>query len=573
MNTQADEKFDFDDEIEFSEAELAEIESLSLDDDIDLDLDDDDFELELSEDELEALGEEFWNGNEVHEDASTPDLSANAPEQQAQTALETVSEDNLVSEAETVFDEIVEATPSANDLPEAISEAVEDMPPVSEPFDDDAMAGGDMLAPAIVAPAAVSAVADHTIEDEEDDQETEYDHRPVPRINIHAFCETDAFSNLVENASTDRRLLKAHLTIQMGGASKAADYFTESATPHLIILEIKTAGPELDQALMGLAEVCDPSTKVIIVGPVNDIRLYRDLMAKGISDYIVNPRRPVQLIRSISSIFTDPSAPPIGRNVAFVGTRGGVGSSTICHNVAWSIAEQLQSDTVLVDLDLPFGTAALDFEQDPSQGLAEALAAPERLDDVLLERLLQKCTDRLSLFTAPNMLDRDYDLPTESFEAVLDIVRTSAPNIIIDLPHVWTGWAQHVLRTADDIVVVATPDLASFRNTKALFESITQMRGNDQLPYLLLNQTDVPKRPEVPAEQFESDLGVKPFDTVTWDPQIFGLATTNGESIFEVGPKSDASLAINRLARTLLGLDAEETKQAKFSLKSLLGKK
>ena len=534
MSSLADDKFDFDDEVSFSEAELAEIEALSLDEDLDLDLDDGNFDLDLdlSDEELAELGDEFWNENDAVEKGT---VQAVAPPTSVEDTPAPLKQEAVITPTEEAVD-----MPLARDV-----------------------------VPAIVG-ASIASDTDYATA--EDDAPTENDHRPVPRINIHAFCETEALSALVQQSAADRRLAKAHVTIQMGGASKAADYFTESSTPHLIILEITSAGAGLDASLAGLAEVCDPSTKVVIVGPVNDIRLYRDLMSKGISDYLVNPRTPVQLIRSISSIFADPSAPPIGRNIAFVGTRGGVGSSTICHNVAWSIAEQLQSDTVLLDLDLPFGTAALDFEQDPSQGLAEALTSPERLDTVLLERLLQKCTDRLSLFSAPNLLDRDYDLPIESFEAVLDIVRTSAPNILIDVPHVWTGWSQHVLKTADDIVVVATPDLASFRNAKALYEVIKQSRGNDQLPYLLLNQTNVPKRPEVSAEQFAEDLEVTPFDSIDWDPQTFGMATTNGEPIFEVGPKSNAAEVLARLSRKLLGLETAEVKKFKFSLKTLLGR-
>ncbi|MEM9421983.1 MAG: pilus assembly protein CpaE, partial [Pseudomonadota bacterium] len=317
--------------------------------------------------------------------------------------------------------------------------------------------------------------------------------RPVPRINVHVFCTSEKMQALVEQATMDRRFSKAHVTIQSGDAHYAAEMFAHESTPNLLVLEAGGDPTTLLAGLDALAQVCDPSTRVIVVGEINDIRLYRELMERGISDYVVTPPSPLHLIKAIGDLYADPSAPPIGKSLVFVGARGGSGSSSICHNVAWAIAEEMKTDTVLLDLDLAFGTASLDFEQDPSQGLTEALLAPERLDDVLLDRLLQKCTDRLSLFAAPNVLERDYDMPTESYETVVDMLRGSAPCIAVDLPHLWSSWARLLLQTADEIVLTATPDLSSFRNAKNIVETIKAQRSNDAPPILVLNQTNVPK--------------------------------------------------------------------------------
>ncbi|MEM9989589.1 MAG: pilus assembly protein CpaE, partial [Pseudomonadota bacterium] len=236
-------------------------------------------------------------------------------------------------------------------------------------------------------------------------------------------------------------------------------------------------------------------------------------------------------------------------------------------------AEEMKSDTILMDLDLAFGTAGLDFEQDPSQGLAEALSAPDRLDDVLLDRLLQKHTDRLSLFSAPNMLDQDYDLPTESFDTVLEKVRGAAPCIAVDLPHVWSAWSKMMLQTADEIILTATPDLSSFRNAKNIIETIKVHRTNDSPPILVLNQVNVPKRPEVPLEQFEEALGLEPQFVLPWDPVLFGNASTNAEPLAEVAPKSKITQEIHRLARVLAGQPNVGKHGGGFNLASLFSKK
>ena len=402
--------------------------------------------------------------------------------------------------------------------------------------------------------------------------EGEDDHRPVPRISIHAFCETPDTTVLLERAAVDRRLAKTHLTVHMGGLAKAADHFQTAATPNLIIIETLDSGQELFAQLGELAEVCDPSTKVIIIGRANDIGLYRELMRQGISDYIVRPRSPLQIIKSIANLYVDPSAPPIGRTIAFVGARGGSGSSTLAHNVAWCAAEEMQSDTVILDLDLPFGTASLDFEQDPTSGLIEALGSPERLDDVLLDRLLQKHTDHLSLFTAPNLLDREYDIDDQAYETVIDVVRGAAPTIIVDVPHVWTGWSKRLLQTADQIIITATADLAAFRNTKNLVDIISGARPNDAPPILVINQFD-PKVSSVQPAQYAEHVGLKPSIVFNWEPQLFHTAATNASPIVQVGAKSKTAQSIRELASIVLGRSQTQSKKSRFSLTGLLKKK
>jgi pilus assembly protein CpaE len=396
--------------------------------------------------------------------------------------------------------------------------------------------------------------------------------RPVPRINIAVFCETSGMTALMERAAADRRLAKAHVTIQHGDAFKAAEVFSQEPTPNLLVLESSGTAQDLLGGLAALSEVCDPSTQVLVTGPLNDIQLYRALMDRGISDYLVAPRSPLEIVSAIGSLYADPSAPPVGKSYVFVGARGGAGSSTVCHNVAWAMAERCRTDTVLMDLDLAFGTGSLDFERDPSQGLAEALNAPERLDDVLLDRLLQKCTDRLSLFAAPNLLDRDYDIPAESFEQVIDLVRAGAPAVAVDLPHLWTGWAQKMLMSADEIVITATPDLASFRNAKNIVETIAASRGNDGAPIIVLNQTGVKGRPEVGADQFAESIGREPAHVIPFDPASFGIAATNAQTMFEAAPKAKATAAFDALARQLIGQgDAPGIKAKVPGVKGLLG--
>jgi pilus assembly protein CpaE len=448
--------------------------------------------------------------------------------------------------------------------------------PAAPPPPAPAIVAKEAAPKAVRAPSPVASTAIAVQDDQSFDVaqfgDDDGDHRPVPRISIHAFCETPDTTALLEKAAVDRRLSKTHLTVHMGGLAKAVDHFQSASTPNLIIVETLDGGSELFAQLAELAEVCDPSTKVVLIGRANDIGLYRELMRQGISDYIVRPKSPLQIIKSIATLYVDPSAPPIGRTIAFVGARGGSGSSTLAHNVAWCSAEEMRSDTVILDLDLPFGTASLDFEQDPTSGLVEALASPERLDDVLLDRLLQKHTDHLSLFTAPNLLDREYDIDDQAYETVIDVVRGAAPTIIVDVPHVWTGWSKRLLQTADMIVIVATADLAAFRNTKNLVDIISGARPNDAPPVLVINQFDA-KLSSVQPQQFAEHVGLKPAVVFGYEPQLFHTAATNASPIVEVGAKTKTAQHIRDLTSVVLGRTQAVAKKSRFDLKSLLKKK
>src|SRR6185295_14393708 len=182
------------------------------------------------------------------------------------------------------------------------------------------------------------------------------------------------------------------------------------------------------------------------------------------------------------------------------------------------------------------------------QGIVDALSSPERLDDTLLDRLLVKRGEHLSIFATPATLDRDYDLPVVAFESVLDSVRQTTPCVILDIPHLWAPWIKATLIAADDIVIVATPDLASLRNTKNIVELIRQARPNDAPPKLVINQVGVAKRPEIPAKDFAETIGLEPALIMSFDAAAFGQAANNGQMLNEIAEKSPASDGIRRLA-------------------------
>jgi len=386
---------------------------------------------------------------------------------------------------------------------------------------------------------------------------------PAPRVSVQAFCETVETAAAVQSAGEDRRLAKAHLKIQMGGMAAAIEAYRTAPTPNVIILETE-GRTDILAGLDQLASVCDSGTRVIVIGRINDIMLYRELVRRGVSDYVIAPITTIDVVRSICGLFSSPEAKAVGRIIAIVGAKGGVGASTVAHNVAWAIARDLALDSVVADLDLAFGTAGLDYNQDPPQGIADAVFSPDRVDTAFIDRLLSKCTDHLSLLAAPATLDRVYDFGTEAFDAIFDTLRASMPCIVLDVPHQWSGWTKRALVAADDILIVAAPDLANLRNTKNIFDLLKASRPNDRMPLYCLNQVGIPKRPEINASEFAKAIESDPIVSIPFDAQMFGAAANNGQMIAEIAESHRSTEMFRQIAQRLTGRGETKKPRASF---------
>lgn len=386
---------------------------------------------------------------------------------------------------------------------------------------------------------------------------------PAPRVSVQAFCETVETAAAVQSAGEDRRLAKAHLKIQMGGMAAAIEAYRQAPTPNVIVLETDGRSDILG-GLDQLATVCDSGTRVVVIGRINDVTLYRELVRRGVSDYVIAPVTPIDVVRSICNLFSAPEAKAVGRIIAVVGAKGGVGASTIAHNVAWAIARDLAMDSVVADLDLAFGTAGLDYNQDPAQGIADAVFSPDRVDTAFVDRLLSKCTDHLSLLAAPATLEKVYDFGAEAFDAIFDTLRTSMPCIVLDIPHQWAGWTKRALVGADDILIVAAPDLANLRNTKNIFDLLKAARPNDRPPLYCLNQVGVPKRPEINASEFAKAIESEPIVAIPFEPQIFGSAANNGQMVAEISAGHRTTEMFLQIAQRLTGRSESKKPRGSF---------
>jgi len=377
--------------------------------------------------------------------------------------------------------------------------------------------------------------------------------QPFIRTRVDVFCEDTATAEALARMANDHRLAGMDFSHRMGGVHAARRRYAETPSPELLIVETLLDANGVLADMDALAEVCDAGTRVIVIGHLNDVLLYRELLRRDISDYLVAPADPNQLVEAIRTAFREGPAETFGRVIAFIGAKGGSGSSTVCHNTGWVLAEQMKAATIIADFDLAFGTLGLDFNQDGGQGLSEALAASHKLDEEMIDGLLARCSDHLGLLTASYMLDTQTSIQEEDTLRLVERLSQSAQFVMLDLPGQWSSWTAAVIEQADDVVITAEPDLPNLRNAKNLIETARTLRKTAKPPVLIMNRIGLPRRPEISMHDFVRAVELEPTITIDFDAQLFGMAANNGLMVGEAAPKSRQLDLFNRLALFLGG--------------------
>jgi pilus assembly protein CpaE len=267
------------------------------------------------------------------------------------------------------------------------------------------------------------------------------------------------------------------------------------------------------------------------------------------------------VVETVLGIYRDPASVPRGRIIAFFGARGGVGSSSVAQNVAWLLAQTFKEATILADLDFSFGSADLAYNIEARQPVADVVAQSDRLDDVLFDKCLVPSGDNLKVLANTGNLSVATPPSAEALEKILDLARGAAGFVVLDLPHVWAEWTQAAMEMADDLVVVAGPDLTGLRECKNIFAALTGRRGANPTR-LLLNKVGESKKTELSAKDFMEATNIHSVLTVPYAPDVFGNALNNGQMIGEVAKTHAVNEALRKIAMQVSGRELRSEKSA-----------
>ena len=386
------------------------------------------------------------------------------------------------------------------------------------------------------------------------------------RASIQAYYASDATAEALQIMQDDRRLYRVTLDSQPGGIQQACSVLANQKSPDLLIVETQETGTVFLESLSALAEVCDTGTKVVVIGKDNDILLYRQLLEMGIQEYLPLPVGADQLLATIERLFSSAGAENDCQVLAFIGARGGAGSSTVAINTAYCLAQTYAEEVILLDLDLAFGTAALALNMLPNQNIAEALLQSGRLDAVMLERFLSHYDEYLSIMAAPGRLDASGQFNLAAFDVLMEMLSKRSAFVVLDMPHQWEPWIYQTLMGANEVVITATSALASLKSTKVIFDKLAPNRGVDSPIRLVMNNLGASRKTELLPNDFEKAVSVKPSALIANNPSLFGKAMNNGELIAQSEKRSEAARQYDQLATILSGRAPVSAKPKRFSL-------
>ena len=343
---------------------------------------------------------------------------------------------------------------------------------------------------------------------------------PAGRVRLMSFV-LDGRSEASLN-SCFSHLSISNATIKRGGIVRAIQYLSAERSPETIIVDISGSDMPASQ-VHNLAELCEPGVTVIAIGDRNDVGLYRDLMQAGVSEYIVKPVTVQLLAKALSSTPTVAEGSPIssklGKMVAVVGARGGVGATTLAMNLAWYLANRQNRRVLLLDLDLQNGDCALALNLKPTPGLREALVNPMRIDSVFLERTVAILGDRLFVLSAEEPLRADAEFTAEAVETLVAVLRTQFHYIIADVPRIPAAPYRQALDIADVRVIVADQTLRSVRDTVRLRDALGK-RDPASSDFLVVNRSGEGGCQAVTLEEM-AKVKLRPNFVIPFRPKLF----------------------------------------------------
>ena len=361
-----------------------------------------------------------------------------------------------------------------------------------------------------------------------------------------------------------------------GGLRNAVQSLSVSASPNILMVDLSESGDPLND-INALAEVCEPGTVVVAIGQVNDVRLYRDLLGSGIHDYLLKPLSAGQIRDALNQAQTVFSSPKSGEGeavkrhiaTAVVGTRGGVGASTLATSLAWIFSDDKKLPTALLDLDVHFGTGALALDLEPGRGLTDAIDNPSRIDGLFIERAMIRANDNLAILSAEAPINSPLMTDGSAFVQLEEEFRQAFEMTMIDLPRNMLINFPHLLAEVNAVVLATEMTLASARDTIRILAWL-KTNAPHALPIVVANKVQSGQL-EISKADFEASIERKIDFTIPFDGKAAVNAAKLGQTFVDANRSAKAASVIRQVGERILGASEEEGEEEPSGKKSLLG--
>ena len=346
--------------------------------------------------------------------------------------------------------------------------------------------------------------------------------------------------------------------VYKGGVRNAVQTLSVTSSPHVLFVDLAESGDPLGD-INSLAEVCEPGTIVIAAGQVNDVRLYRDLLASGLQDYLLKPFGADALRDAFAQAQTMLNAPKIAEGgadrphcgVAVIGTRGGAGASTLATSLAWLMSERGKRTTALLDLDVHFGTGALALDLEPGRGLTDAIENPSRIDGLFIERAMVRASERLAVLSAEAPISTPIVTDGTAYYQLQEEMRGAFECSVVDMPRGMLVQHPHLLAEINAVVLVSELTLAAARDTIRLL-SWLRTHAPQASVTLVVNRVHPGTQLEITRKDFETSIERKIDVTIPFDQKLAAQSAKLGKPLAETGKASKTIAPLADLADRLL---------------------
>lgn len=395
----------------------------------------------------------------------------------------------------------------------------------------------------------------------------------LPPARVAVFSADAETLKSGEVIQADWRFARVEMKIREGDVEAAIEAYKREASPDLMIIQTENIDEAFTDRLGALSEYCNEGTSAVIVGPVNDVNLYRRLIDMGVSDYLVRPVETEILAEVIARALVEKLGVSSSRLIAFIGAKGGVGTTAIAQACAWGVSDILKQKTVLIDAAGGWSTLGVGMGFDPATTLAAASRAVDTGDEASLNRMFHTSSDRLSVLAGGGDPMLNSALVPDKFEALVDKLMVRAPVVLVDLSGAEPSLKRTILSRAHKIVLVTTPMLGALRLARSLMKDIGDIRGGDADDVsLLVNMAGLSKNHEIPAGDIETALECKPVATISFMPSLFMGHESEARKILtdKDGAELLRSVLLPVLKKTVGGA-GEEKEDKKDDKSGLLG--
>lgn len=389
----------------------------------------------------------------------------------------------------------------------------------------------------------------------------------VPHSTIACFCETEDVASALSQLASEPFMFRANMTVEMGSLEAAVNAYPVGRTPDILVIEHSGDPAEFER----LAEVCAVTTSVIAIGEKNDVGLYRQLIAMGISDYLCRPIDTPMFVDALHHAFSAQQSQSNCSICAVFSAGGGAGASSIAQNLAIALSEQPDARVALIDLDFAYGTTTINFNVKPLRGPRDLLLSNTQFNAAELEQVATFYSSSLSLVISPPGLQGMFVPRSEQVDNLLVQARSLWDYVVIDVPSGWSDMHAQLFATCENVVVASLPTLAGYQNTNNLLGMSVGLRKLLTSPHLAVNRVIHNSKFQLKPNVFDRVIPDGKVVTVPDTPALFAKASEAGKAALEISGSQELRKALAPLVSRIVPTHSErkKTTRSKWSFKWL----